>query len=77
MTKQDRNAHSHCAIAFGPANFASPYWTLRQLRAAATTGDPDAIEKHVDFPSLRESLKAEFQAKIVAPMLNDPQELRN
>jgi hypothetical protein len=56
-------------ITFGAASFASPFWAMRQLRAAAAAGDPAALEKYVDFPALRESVKTELQATVIAPMV--------
>jgi hypothetical protein len=56
-------------ITFGAASFASPFWTVRQLRAAAAAGDTTALEQYVDFPALRESVKAELQSTVIAPMV--------
>lgn len=44
--------------------FASPAWTLRQMQAAAKAGDGDAIVAMVDFPALREDVKAELMTKL-------------
>jgi hypothetical protein len=54
------------------ASYASPYWTMRQMRLAAEAGDADALSQYVDFPAVRESLRGELMAQIVQPMLNDP-----
>lgn len=59
-------------LAVAGAYYASPYWTVRQLREAAEARDADRMSDFVDFPSLRESIKAELQASVVMPMLNDP-----
>ena len=58
-------------ITFGAASFASPFWTLRQLRAAAAAGDTAALEHYVDFPALRDSVKTELQSTVIAPMVAD------
>jgi hypothetical protein len=56
-------------ITFGAASFASPFWTMRQLRVAAAAGDTATLEQYVDFPALRESVKAELQSTVIAPMV--------
>ena len=38
----------------------SPYWTLYQIRSAATAGEGDRIATYVDFPAVRESIKSQF-----------------
>lgn len=72
MKKQTQIA---CAIiviiTFGTASFASPFWTLRKLRAAAVAGDAAALDHYVDFPALRESVKAELQSAVITPMVAD------
>jgi hypothetical protein len=50
--------------------YGSPYWVMRQMRAAVIAGDADAVSEHVDFQALRESFKAQFMAKM-APALED------
>lgn len=44
--------------------YASPYWTLHQMRSAIDHHDADGFSDHVDFPSLRESVKGQIMAKI-------------
>jgi hypothetical protein len=44
--------------------WASPYWELRQLRAAAGRHDGDAVSAHVDFPALRDSVKTQLAATV-------------
>ena len=46
--------------------FASPWWTLRSMRDAARAGDAAAVAAHVDFPALRQDLKGEVMAGLVA-----------
>ena len=57
---------------FGAAWAAAPVFTAQALIRAAKAGDERKIEKLVDFPSLRESLKAELNAEIMARMNRDP-----
>jgi hypothetical protein len=53
-------------VAIAAWHFAAPWWTLREIRAAATARDAAALAEHVDFPALRESLKSELAAAMVA-----------
>ncbi len=52
------------ALVFGAWYAASPYYSLSGLRDAAVAGDADGLEDHVDFSSLRESIKGEFKTKL-------------
>lgn len=45
---------------------AAPYITVYQIRQAAKEADADALEQHIDFQSVRESLKAQMNAHIMA-----------
>lgn len=49
-------------IAAAASSYASPYLTMHQMRSAIESGDADAFSSHVDFPALRESLKAQIMA---------------
>lgn len=40
--------------------YASPHWTVRQMVAAAEGRDTEKFSQYVDYPALRESLKAQF-----------------
>jgi len=42
------------------AYLGSPYWTLHQIRDAATAGEGDRVATYVDFPAVRESIKSQF-----------------
>ncbi|NDG74450.1 MAG: DUF2939 domain-containing protein [Synechococcaceae bacterium WB8_1B_136] len=44
---------------------ATPYISINQFREALQQRDLPAIESHVDFPSVRESLKEQLKAKLV------------
>jgi hypothetical protein len=45
---------------------ALPWYTLREMKAAAQAGDSDAFAAYVDFPALRKDLKAELRARLLA-----------
>jgi Protein of unknown function (DUF2939) len=51
--------------------WGSPFWTLRQMRDAAQSKDVDALASHVDFPALREDVKAELTASFMTEMGKD------
>jgi hypothetical protein len=50
---------------------ASPGWTLHQMKAAADANDPDALNSYVDYPALREDLKAEIMGEMRAEAKQD------
>lgn len=52
---------------------AAPWMAASQLSAALKSGDPDAISRMVDFPSVRSSLSTQLTAKINEEARNDPQ----
>jgi Protein of unknown function (DUF2939) len=52
------------AVACGGGLYASPYLTLYQVYQAAERKDVKKISKHVDFPSLRDSVKSNLQTII-------------
>lgn len=43
---------------------ASPYWSLYRMRRAVQSNDAIYVSDHVDFPQLRESLKATFKTEM-------------
>lgn len=45
---------------------ASPYYTLAQMRDAAKANDADRLSAYIDYPALRENVKAEATARIAA-----------
>jgi hypothetical protein len=45
--------------------YAAPYLVVRSLRQAVAQGDAAAVASHVDFPLLRESLKATMSAAMI------------
>ena len=59
-------------IGFLAAYFGSPFLTVRALVAAAKAGDEAALERLVDFPEFRDSLKDELTARLMADAQADP-----
>ncbi|CAL1691036.1 hypothetical protein MMB232_01171 [Brevundimonas subvibrioides] len=59
-------------LGFLVAYFGSPFLTVRALVAAAETGDEAALERLVDFPAFRDSLKDELTARLMAEAQADP-----
>jgi hypothetical protein len=51
--------------------FGSPPYTLSRMKSAAEAGNSDALAGYVDFPALREDLKAELMAKMAAEARKD------
>jgi len=47
---------------------ATPYLAAKALGAAAERGDARALERLVDFPALRDSMKTEFNERLVGEM---------
>lgn len=45
--------------------FESPAWTLKGMKDAAQSHDADALNAYIDYPALRESLKAELMARML------------
>lgn len=59
-------------IAAGAAwYFVSRAWTLRQMKAAADANDANALSGYIDYPALREDLKAELMGRMVAEAAKD------
>jgi hypothetical protein len=58
-------------VAMAVTSYASPYLTLREMRTAIAEKDANAFSSHVDFPALRESVRAQvmiaMQAKLGTP----------
>jgi hypothetical protein len=51
--------------------FESPAWTLKGMKDAAQSHDADALSAYVDYPALRESLKAELMARMMVEARKD------
>jgi hypothetical protein len=61
------------AVAFIGFYLASPLIAFNALKAAAKEGDPDKLERLVDFPAVRDSLKAQMLAALNKSMAADPE----
>ena len=59
-------------IALG-GYFGSPYIAVLSLKSAAANHDRDKLEELVDFPAVRESLKAQMKAAMLKSFANDPE----
>jgi hypothetical protein len=51
--------------------FESPAWTLKGMKDAAQSHDADALNAYIDYPVLRESLKAELMARATTEAQKD------
>ena len=49
----------------------SPVWTLKGMKDAAQSDDADALNAYIDYPALRESLKAELMARMMVEARKD------
>lgn len=56
------------AAAAGSYLYATPYISINQLREAVKAKDTAAIERHVDFPKLRSSVKEELKVRLAEEM---------
>lgn len=61
------------AVGFVALYAASPVLAFQGLRSAAEKGDRDKLEKLVDFPSVRDSLKSQLTTAMNARMAEDPE----
>jgi Protein of unknown function (DUF2939) len=50
---------------------ASPYITVHQLKSAAERHDGEALSEHIEFPSVRQSLKDQVNAMLMKEMAKD------
>ena len=51
---------------------ASPYVSVYQMRSAAENRDAEKLSEYIDFPALKEDLKASFSAKMMAEAAKAP-----
>ncbi|HUD90223.1 DUF2939 domain-containing protein [Sphingobium sp.] len=58
-------------IAAGAWYWFSPQFAMQGLKDAALAGDKDELRERVDFPAIRESLKAQMRAMMVAEMAKE------
>jgi hypothetical protein len=70
-----RTTIAACAVVIllAACYFASPFLGYYRLQAAARSGDQDALEASVDFPAVRENLKAQLNIALGRKMQSDPQ----
>ncbi len=50
---------------------AAPYITVYQMKSAAESRDGEALSEHIDFPSVRQSLKDQMNAMFLKEMAQD------
>jgi Protein of unknown function (DUF2939) len=50
---------------------ATPYITVHQMTSAAERHDGEALSEHIDFPSVRQSLKDQMNANFMKEMSKD------
>lgn len=65
------------AIVFAGAYFASPLLAANALRGAAQAGDADKLQRLVDFPAVRESLKGQLNTMVTQSIQSDPEMQNN
>jgi hypothetical protein len=59
-------------VAAAGLYLASPLMAFRSLAEAAETGDEAGLERMVDFPAVRESLKDQLNARLIGALRKDP-----
>lgn len=64
MTKAATSLIGAGILGAGGYLYATPWISINQFREALDAKDLPGIERHVDFPSLRSSLKEQFKAKL-------------
>ena len=60
------------ALLFAGAYFGSPFLALQTLRSAIRSDDQTRIQQLVDFPSVRDHLKTDLKAQLIARMESEP-----
>lgn len=65
------------AVALIALYVASPWLAAARLSEALKSGDPAAIDRMVDFPSVRSSLSSQIQSRLNAEMRADPETANN
>ena len=68
-----KGAAALAGVALLAAGFGTPFLTVNSLVAAARGGDEAALERLVDFPAFRESLKDELTARLMTEARADPE----
>lgn len=72
MSRRISVAIAVITLAFAAAYLGSPLWAVKQFRAAAVSGDVDRLAAAVDFPAVREGLKAQVSAAAARRVADDP-----
>ena len=60
------------ALSIGAHWYYSPYIAMNSMISAAKAKDADKFNEYVDYPSLRESFKGQFSAKLAGVMGSQP-----
>ena len=60
-------------LAIGGYWWWSPVHVLHQMQAAGARGDAEGISEHVDYPALRENLRAQY-AERMAHKIGEPKD---
>jgi len=64
MTSQNKRLIAVFVAIGAILYYASPYWAVHQMKKAVRTRDAAALSHYVDFPAVKESLKASFSAQL-------------
>lgn len=75
--KKWRSLVAALIVALAGAYFGSAYLAVHKLRESALAGDAATMERLVDFPSVRESIKSQLNAAIMEQMRSDPEMAAN
>ncbi|PHV50971.1 hypothetical protein CSQ91_07470 [Janthinobacterium sp. BJB301] len=62
--KKTTIAAAAAIIAIATTVYASPYYTLHQIKTALAERNAEALAAHVDFPALRASVKTQLEASM-------------
>lgn len=66
MNQKSKIAIGTCLAAALAWYLASPWMALRQMKSAIERRDAAAVSEHIDFPALRENVKAELTTAMMA-----------
>jgi hypothetical protein len=55
--------------------FASPWWTLHQIKAAADARDAKTLSSYVDYAAVREDVKAQIQPRVNPRSVDGPADI--
>lgn len=58
-------------VLFAAYVVATPYITVHQMKSAAERRDGDALSEHIEFPSVRQSLKGQMNAMFMKELAKD------